>query len=102
MGAPIGEIGGMPSQTSTHDLIADSPRNHLQLRVGRYTPRDGMLEYRIDLSGGYEAVVTKLMSRWRLVVHGGTESDLGMFNSAAEAFVKLEEFELLRDARRHK
>lgn len=75
-------------------------KTELQLRVGRYTPMGGVLEYRVDLEAGYLAVVTKLSTQWRLTIHGRAESELGLFDSAAAALIKLEEHEMMMAGRR--
>ena len=73
---------------------------HLQLRVGRCT-RDGIItEYLIDLRGGYTAAVTRSADGWRLVVRGRIEQDFGVFDTTAAVFAKVEEYDMLADARR--
>ena len=90
-----------PRRPSRAETTADMFQRYLQLRVGRCTANGIIVEYRINLSGGYIAQVTKsAANRWRLVIHGGIEQDLGLFNTTAAALVKVQEYEMLAAARR--
>lgn len=70
-----------------------------QLRIGRCS-RDGVVsEYRVNLEGGHVAVISRLGTQWRLAILGGVEIELGLFDTARSALVKLDEYRMLMTVR---